>query len=80
MACFKCHTGPELHGMNADGEPVDKTERYDGAPVTGLYQLPSGRSGWQERDHAAQYPRREAGMPVCHSVGRASCYSCVQKN
>ncbi len=81
MACFKCHTGPELHGMNADGEPVDKTERYDGAQSPACTNChPDAVAGKSEIMQHNIHGEKLA-CQVCHSVENKSCYSChVQKN
>lgn len=81
MPCFKCHAGSALHGMNADGTPSSKTERYDGAPevvCTNCHPdaAPDKSNILQHTIHGTKL-----ACQVCHSVENKSCWGChVQQN
>lgn len=81
MPCFKCHTGDALHGMDKDGQPNGKTERYDGPPAPNCLDChPDAESGKGEIMQHNIHGEKLA-CQVCHSVENKSCYSChVQKN
>lgn len=81
MPCFKCHTGDALHGMGADGKPLEKTERYDGAPAPECLDChPNVAPGKGEIEQHNIHGDKLA-CQVCHSVENKSCYGChVQKN
>lgn len=81
MACFKCHTGAALHGMTAEGEPLAKTERYDGSPMPACIDChPNSAPGKSEIQQHNVHGDKLA-CQVCHSVENKSCYSChVRKN
>jgi thiosulfate/3-mercaptopyruvate sulfurtransferase len=78
MACFKCHTGPELHGMGAAGT---QRERYDGKPAPACVDChPTSAAGkGQVMQHNVHGDK--LACQVCHSIENKSCYSChVQTN
>jgi len=78
MACFVCHTGNEMHGVN-----MDANHRYDGAPTPGCTDAdchPAVKPG----DGVAQHDQThldKLSCQVCHAVDYKNCYSChVQKS
>ena len=78
MACFKCHTGQELHGM---GTAADQTSRYSGkAAPTCADCHPTALAGkGQVMQHNVHSDK--LACQVCHSIENKSCYSChVQTN
>ncbi|MCU0508235.1 MAG: hypothetical protein MUC34_07520 [Anaerolineae bacterium] len=81
MPCFKCHTGDALHGMGADGKPLEKTERYDGAPAPECLDChPDSVAGKSEIEQHNIHGDKLA-CQVCHSVENKNCYGChVQTN
>ena len=70
MPCFKCHTGDAWHGMTAEtGAPMRKpnaTMANRCLPAQTVILTLFG----QERDPAAQCPRREAGLPGMPQRGK----------
>jgi hypothetical protein len=76
MACFKCHTGQQLHGMEGP-----KSMRYDGPPSPACTQChPNALAGkGQVMQHNLHGDKLQC--QVCHSVDYKNCYSChVQTN
>jgi len=81
MACFKCHTGDSLHGMDTNGAPDEKIERYDGEPEPACLDChPDAAAGKGEIMQHNLHGDKLA-CQVCHSVENKSCYGChVQTN
>ena len=71
MACFKCHTGAQLHGMT--GQP---SMRYDCKPAHACTDChPNAVAGkGQVQQHNLHGDK--LACQVCHSVAYKSCYSC----
>jgi thiosulfate/3-mercaptopyruvate sulfurtransferase len=73
MACFECHDGDSLHGMDGDYD-----HRYDGPPspsctTVGCHEDVSPESDIEQHDetHLAKL-----SCQACHSVAYKHCYNC----
>ncbi len=73
MACFKCHTGQELHGM---GEAGDQKERYDGKPAPACLDCHPNAAAGKGQIMQHNIHGDKLACQVCHSVANKSCYSC----
>ncbi len=82
MACFKCHTGPALHGMeSAAGGANGKSERYDGEPEPACENCHPNVAPDKSEIPQHKIHGDKLACQVCHSVENKSCYGChVQKN
>ncbi len=73
MACFKCHSGAELHGMAAAGE---QKERYDGKPAPACLDCHPNAAPGKGQVMQHNLHGDKLACQVCHSVANKSCYSC----
>lgn len=73
MACFKCHSGAELHGMGAAGE---QKERYDGKPAPACLDCHPNAAPGKGQVMQHNLHGDKLACQVCHSVANKSCYSC----
>jgi len=69
MACFTCHTGDDLHGVD-----LDENHRYDGAQDPACTDCHPEAEGANVQ-HTSQH-LESLSCQVCHSVAYKNCYSC----